>query len=180
MTDSRKQELEWIRRAKKDPRLFAPIYDRYFHAIFRFILSRTGDEELTADLTSQTFTKAMLAIKGYEDRGYSISSWLYRIALNEVNMHFRKAKKSKEVALDERTVVDLAEEATEGESRDPQLLIEALNELDETQVNLIELRFFEKKSFAEIGEIIAVAEDTAKMRVYRALKKLRALVLEKK
>lgn len=95
-------------------------------------------------------------------------------------MHFRKAKKSKEVGLDERTVVDLAEEASEGESRDPQLLIDALNELEESQVNLIELRFFEKKSFAEIGDIMAVAEDTAKMRVYRALKKLRDLVLEKK
>ncbi|NNE54932.1 MAG: sigma-70 family RNA polymerase sigma factor, partial [Flavobacteriales bacterium] len=164
---------------KKDPRHFAPLYEKHFNSVFRFVYSRVQNKDLTADLTSQTFTKALMALSRYEDRGYAFSSWLIRIAINEINMHFRKNSKHKFAEVSENQLITLMVEAEEP-ADDMQVVVKALNEMEEDQVSLIELRFFEKKSFAQIGEILSVAEDTAKMRVYRALKRLRKLVLEKK
>ncbi|MDX1627179.1 MAG: sigma factor, partial [Fulvivirga sp.] len=78
------RENEWVEEAKRDPQAFGKLYDRYFEGIFQFILRRTDDESLTADLCSQTFLKALQHIKKYEHRGVPFSAWLYRIASNEV------------------------------------------------------------------------------------------------
>ena len=44
----------------------------------------------------------MLNIKKYEDRGFPFSSWLYKIASNEVNKYFRDEKKVQEVEIQEK------------------------------------------------------------------------------
>ena len=169
-------ESKLIEMAKTNPRYFGPLYEKYHGQIFRFVYSRIGDKELAADLTSQTFTKALLAIARYEDRGFALSTWLCRIALNEVNMYFRKQKKQHYVDIDEGSLKDLAVDMEEDVRIDSQVLVDALNQLEQDHVDLIELRFFEKRSFSEIGKILALKEDAAKMRVYRALNKLKALV----
>ena len=48
-----------------------------------------------------------------------------------------------------------------------------MNQLDEASVNLLELRFFEKKSFKEIGIIFGITENNAKVKAYRAVEKLK-------
>ena len=53
------QELKQVEAAKADPARFAVLYDKYYKPIFVFIYRRTGNEELTADITSMVFMKAM-------------------------------------------------------------------------------------------------------------------------
>lgn len=167
-------EIDWINAAKEDKRHFAPLYERYFESIFRFVQQRVQQMDSTADLVAVIFTKAMVNIHQYQHRGYPFSSWLYRIALNEVNMWFRKQKKVLEVSLPYQIAESLTEEVI-GESRDEliQDMIQTLNSLKEDQVMLIELRFFEGRSFAEMGILLGIAENTAKMRVYRAVDALK-------
>src|SRR5262245_19160411 len=86
------EELAAIRAAQADPQRFAPLYLAYFNTIFRFIHRRTSARELTADITQQTFLKALVALPRYEPRGLPFRAWLYRIALNELRMHWRKRK----------------------------------------------------------------------------------------
>ena len=45
--------------------------------------------------------------------------------------------------------------------------------LKENQLQLIEMRFFEKRSFKEIGEIIGLTENNAKVKTFRAIVKLK-------
>ena len=52
-------------------------------------------------------------------------------------------------------------------------LIEMINELEQVQQDLIELRFFEGMSFKEIAAIYNITEATAKMRTYRILERIR-------
>ena len=176
MTNKAYNEAKLIEMAKTNPRYFGPLYEKYHGQIFRFVYSRVGDKELTSDLTSQTFTKALLAIKNYESRGFALSSWLCRIAINEINMYFRKNKKQKYVDLDESRLKVLSDDVDDDYRIDSQVLVDGLNKLEHEHVELIELRFFEKRSFSEIGDILGLKEDAAKMRVYRALNKLKALV----
>src|SRR5260370_39369120 len=90
-----RQEYETIDRAKKDPAAFGPLYEKYFDRIFNFIFAQTDDEDLTADLCSQTFLMALDHVHKYEFRGVPVSAWFYKIASNEVNKHFNKTKSRK-------------------------------------------------------------------------------------
>ncbi len=88
------EELRQVLAAQADQARFAPLYESYYADIFRFILRRVKHRDLTADLTQQTFLKAMLGLPRYQPRGLPFRAWLYRIALNEVRMHWRKKRKS--------------------------------------------------------------------------------------
>jgi RNA polymerase sigma-70 factor (ECF subfamily) len=170
-------ESEVIALAKTDQKYFGSLYDHYFDQIFRFIFKRLGgDEETTGDLTQQTFIKAMANMSKYEDRGFPFSSWLYRIAQNEVSMFFRQQSKVYSVAIDESRIQEFAQEAEIFSSHmsmeDQDKLVEMLNGLNESELELIELRFFQEMSFKEIAEIYSVSEATAKMRTYRILERI--------
>lgn len=170
-------EKEAIEKSKEDSSYFGILYNTYFDQIFRFIFSKVGgDEDLAGDLTQQTFMKAMANISRYEDRGFPFSSWLYRIAQNEVLMHFRAQKKTTYVPIDEGRISELASEANVGtgymSSEEQEKLIELLNDLESDHLDIIELRFFQSMSFKEIAEIYSISEANAKMRTYRILERI--------
>ncbi len=172
-----KQELQQIEAAKTSPARFDVLYDRYYKSIFVFVYRRTGDEELTADLTSHVFLKAMVNIKKYQYKGVPFSAWLFRIAFNEINMYFRKNKSDRVVSLDKSNVLNIISEAKEEENTEAlQKMMLALKKLEQDDLQLIELRFFEKRSFAEVGAIIGITETNAKVKVYRILDKLKKLM----
>ncbi len=176
-----KEEAQQIEAAKSNPERFAPLYDKYYKPIFIFIFKRVSDKELTADITSKVFLKALLNLDKYKFQGFPFSSWLYRIAVNEVNMHYRKAKKVVEVRITEHNFNLLADEIEEQpDESSQQLLLEAMNELTLEQSQLVELRFFEKYSFKEIGEILEITEANAKVRLYRVLDKLKKSITLKR
>jgi RNA polymerase sigma-70 factor (ECF subfamily) len=174
---------EWtiIQAAQRDIRFFRELYQRHFKTIFRFVLVRTGsDQDLTADLTQQTFVKAMANISRYENRGVPFVAWLYRIALNEINLHYRNSTKARTVSIEESVVKNFIEEIDEDYSDIKlQALKQTLSEQDEEVVQLIEMRFFEKRSFKELGEILGITESNAKVKVHRILKKLQVVLLKK-
>ncbi len=171
----RESEASLVGAAKTDPERFAPLYVRYFGDIFRFILRRAGSKELTADLTQQTFLNAMLALPRYESRGLPFRAWLYRIALNELRMYWRKRR---EVSIDlgRQEARLLGEEmGIAGEEEDLERLARALSKLDAKKAQLIELRYFDGMPYAELGQVMGLGEDAAKMRTHRALETLRQI-----
>lgn len=174
------QELQHIEAAKENPARFGVLYDKYYKSIFVFIYRRTEDEELTADITSQVFLKALINLKQYEFKGVPFSAWLFRIAFNEINMYFRKNNANRVVSLDQNGILQIAQETDLEENADGiKQMMSALKNLEENEVQLIELRFFEKRSFAEVGAIIGITENNAKVKVYRILDKLKKVLSKK-
>jgi len=177
-------EEEWleIQAAQKDPAKFRVLYNRYYEPIFRYVLKRTANEALTADLTSQVFLKAMKKIKKYQYRGVPFSAWLFRVASNEIAQHFRKLNKNRVVTLDERLAKDLEDEIEDKEALEINLEIlkEVINELRPKEVHILELRFFEKRPFKEVADILDITENNAKVRIYRLLKKMKKLFGKRK
>ncbi|MBN8577455.1 MAG: sigma-70 family RNA polymerase sigma factor [Cyclobacteriaceae bacterium] len=172
--DEIRREEQIIERSKKDPRAFGELYEKYFDRIFYYILRQTDEEELAGDLCSQTFVNALNNIGRYEFRGFPFSAWLYKIAGNEVNKHYRKNKGKKVFSIEELKVRELVEQGTD--DWDEELitqLIRYMNELPTEMIQVLELRFFEDKDFKEIAFILDMTESGAKMRTYRALDKLR-------
>jgi RNA polymerase sigma-70 factor (ECF subfamily) len=171
------REYETVRKAVKDPAEFQVLYDRYFNAIFNFIFRRIDDEQVTADLTSQTFLKALGNLKKYKHKGFPFSAWLYRIASNEINRHYRSGKRKLVYSFDESEFEQLIEKNVERETDiDIDYIIRHMQSMSESDIEVLELRFFEEKSFAEVGFILNITEGNAKMRTYRAVEKLKKLI----
>lgn len=162
--------------AQADRKNFQPLYEKYFDKIYWFILKRTGNESLSGDICQQVFFQAMVHLKKYKFKGFPFSSWLYRIALNEVNQYYRKTKNKRYVELDELALTDVASEI-DIEKEDPiktnEILVELLATLDEQELSLIEMKYFEGKNFREIAEILSLKESATKVRAHRIIKKLR-------
>lgn len=85
-------ERKLIEKAKIDPIHFGPLFDAYYPKLFGYILKRVGDPAVAQDLVSETFYKALQNLGRFTWQGHSISSWLYKIALNELRMFYRKTK----------------------------------------------------------------------------------------
>jgi RNA polymerase sigma-70 factor, ECF subfamily len=171
--DEIRKEEQVIERSKKDPHAFGELYETYFDRIFNYILRQTDDEELAGDLCSQTFVNALNNINRYEFRGFPFSAWLYKIAGNEVNKHYRKNKGNKVFSIEELKVRELVEQADGWDEELIEHVLKYMNELPTDMIQVLELRFFEDKDFKEIAFILDMTESGAKMRTYRALDKLR-------
>ncbi len=168
------QELDWINKAKADPSHFAPLYKKYFSPIYRYVYQRMDDLDLANDVTSQIFIKALQNIHKYEFRGVPFSSWLYRIAKSELNQAFRDNLAIQTVNIDTQKISQFIDDFEEDELEENKTkLKKALTALKPEELQLIELRFFEKRSFKEIGEILEMTENNAKVKSFRILEKLK-------
>lgn len=172
---SPEDERAHVRAAQQDPTAFRPLYEAYHPLIFRFVYRRIDSEAVAADLTSQVFLKVILGLKRYRITEAPFSAWLYRIALNEVRQFFRQTTQVRKIAIDERLLEELQQEehpedyATQWQTK----LVTAIDTLNLDEVNLLELRFFEQRPFREIGFILNISENYAKVKTYRLLDKLR-------
>lgn len=163
-----------INEAKKNMRAFEKLYDKYFEAIFRFIYQRVTTKEEAFDITSQTFMKAMESLHKYEDRGLPFSSWLYRVAKSEVYQYHRDSKKLPPLNVDDNQLNQIKEEVNQDNAKiENEKLIEILASLTDEELPFIEMRFLEKRSFREIGEILSMTENNAKVKTHRILNKIK-------
>ncbi|HLU87943.1 MAG TPA: sigma-70 family RNA polymerase sigma factor, partial [Taishania sp.] len=153
---------------------------KYHVQIFRYVYQRMDDEEMAFDVTSQVFMKALKNLHKYEYRGVPFVSWLYRIAKSELYQAFRDNKADRTVNIDTVQVIGFIEEFDQDENEENrERLLKSLSKLKEEDMQLLEMRFFEKRSFKEIGEILEITENNAKVKSFRALDKLKKIFLNK-
>ena len=57
--------------------------------------------------------------------------------------------------------------------------MKVLHDLPEDDLQLVEMRYFEKRAFKEIAEILEITENNAKVKVYRVLERLKKMILNK-
>lgn len=174
--DKLMQELKWVKYAKEDPKGFEPLYNKYYEQIFRYIYQRMDDKETAYDVTSQVFLKALNNIHKYEYRGVPFASWLYRIAKSELYQSFRDKKARRTVNVESMHLFEMIEEWDEDRTLENRsALLGVISNLNEEEIQMVELRFFEKRSFREIGEILEITENNAKVKSHRVVKKMRKL-----
>ena len=170
------EDQKQIEAAQRNPHEFRYLYDKYYKQIFLFVYRRTDDESLTADITQQVFLKALQHISSFKYKGVPFSAWLYRISTNEVAQHFRDHKKTRTVCLESNDLNELAEESNGVELEKKEVMFKAMRQLATAELELIEMRFFEKRSFKEIGDILDITENNSKVKTYRILDKLKNLM----
>jgi RNA polymerase sigma-70 factor (ECF subfamily) len=173
------QELQVIEASKKDPAAFRPLYEKYHEPIFRYIYQRSDDKEAAFDITQQVFFNALIHLSRYTFKGVPFSSWLYRIAKSEVYKAIEKNKVQRTLNMDVNGLKELLHEAEADEMliQKEKSLTHCMSQLPDADVQLIEMRFFESRAFKEIGQILEMTENNAKVKVYRILEKLKKCIL---
>ncbi len=161
---------------------------RHKGRLFTYIYQMVRDRDIADDIFQETFVKAITTIRQgrYNDMG-KFSAWITRIARNLVIDSFR-AEKSEAVLSTDDTNFDilnrreLAEETIEDAIIDLQIeddLRRLIDELPDTQREVLNMRFYRDLSFKEIAELTGVSINTALGRMRYAILNLRRMAKEK-
>ncbi|MFY1067790.1 RNA polymerase sigma factor [Enterococcus sp. AD013-P3] len=141
--------------------------------VFRFLLSLTGNPQLSEELTQETFYQAVKSIARFKGNS-SVATWLCQIAKNLWLQYLEKEKKHgvfHELDLsapDPRPLPD--ELIVQGEDR--LRVFRAIHQLKESEKEIVLLRLNGDFSFKEIGEVFRKTENWARVTFYRAKQKL--------
>jgi len=168
-------ERNSIIRAKKDLQEFDYLYRKYYPIMNNFIFHRVNDEAVRNEIVSNVFFKAMKRLSLFrflDSRKCSFSSWLYRIAVNEVNQFYRNMKRENNI----RESVKWNTVEGEDIQFNYDVIQRKIAAFKTDEQNLITLRYFEKLSYKEIADIYKKKEGTIKVQMHRLLKKLRCNV----
>lgn len=176
-----KPEIELVERAKTDAQAFGELYDMYYPRVFNFCYRRCGNLESALDITSECFLGALKSISRFEVKHEnSFSAWIFRIAVNCINQHYRKSSRiilsydSEDFPLD--AIPDAELESVESEFAkefDFQKIQTAMQSLTPDEQTLIDLHYFEELKYAEVGTIMGIKEVTLRSKLSRTLEKLR-------
>ena len=160
------------RASKGDGDAFGVLYVRYLDPIYRYVYFRVGDSADAEDITEQVFLKAWEALPNYQQRGFALKSWLYRIANNMVIDHHRKRKAQSlsefpEEGVPHATYAPLADQMIQAETISS--LADAIGRLPDEQQQVIILRFIEGLRHSEVADVMGKSEGACRALQYRAL-----------
>ena len=173
-------EEDILRAAMKNPNAFAPIYEKYYLPIFKYVIQRTENETVAAEVVSNVFAKALFNLKKYQFKGLPFSAWLYRVAFNAITDYHRSNKKQNRIVNVPLEGIEFIEEEDKEENKTHlrNQMMSCLKDLKPQELELIEMRFFENRPFKEIGEILNMTTEHARVKTHRALGKLKKLMLK--
>lgn len=167
------QEDALVAEAKKDSQAFARLYDLYVQPVYRYLLSKIGNEQEAEDLTAQTFLAALQGLPRYKHRG-NFAAWLFSIARNKSIDYYRKETRQRNIEEGSLNSMDskwIQERMKTDHTLDLSRLIKSLPEEEQ---ELLRLRFVAQMRFREIASLIGKNESAVKKSIYRLLARLQS------
>jgi len=157
---------------------FTALVSRHINLVYAVALRHVGNPHQAEEIMQAVFM--ILAKKAGSLRpGTVVSGWLYHTArltaANYLRSEIRRTHREQEAHM--RALLEQPE--PDAWAQVAPLLDQAMAHLNETDRNAVVLRFFEGKSFQEVGASLAATEDAAKMRVNRAVEKLRKFFMQR-
>ncbi len=161
---------------------FAELYNEFLPRVFRYIRYRVNSQQVSEDLTSVVFEKALVSFERYSSDRASFSTWLFAIARNVVIDHFRARGRRPQLSL-EASQIDIASgegsPAELAEKKEEQArLQQALARLAPQEQDIISLKFASGLNNREIARALGISESNVGTRLYRTVRKLRDIFQE--
>jgi RNA polymerase sigma-70 factor (ECF subfamily) len=158
---------------------YAALVQRYQDAYRRFAVRMLGSADDADDALQLAFVRAFRALRQCKDPS-RFGAWLYQIVINECRtLGARRTRRERRVVRDELALAQAPDSRTEEQ---PQLDVEAvqlaLDQLDPAQREAFVLKHVEGLNYEEMAALTRVGESALKMRVKRAIDRLRALLEE--
>ena len=134
-------------------------------------MKMTGNHDEADELTQRTFIRVYNNLSSFRGEA-ALSSWIYRIAINIGKNYLRKEKAKKFISLD--NILNLS---SDNETRRPEniksKMQQAINKLSPKQHMVVILRGFQNLPYKQIGAIMGITENSAKVNYFHALKNLK-------
>jgi RNA polymerase sigma-70 factor (ECF subfamily) len=171
------EQLPWI---GTDPDLFEAFYREHVEDLQRFVARRVGDRERAADLTAEVFIAAIDSAPRYRPRRGTPKAWLYGIA--RIVVAGDRRRRGRERAREERFRASALLDQDDAARMDARIdaaaqarrLYDAIERLPEGERAVLELVALEELTVAEAAAAAGVRPVTARVRLHRARRKLRA------
>jgi len=160
---------------------FLEIHDRYFQRVRKFILASVKNESAADDLVQEAFMKIQENLDTVRDPA-KVSSWIFRIAHNLCQDHFRALKKSSSHEEIHEGLVNLQETPVQKKMEQgemSQCVQDQLNLLPESLRSVLIFSDIMEFSQQEIAEILGLTAENVKVRLHRARRKFKAILEEK-
>ena len=171
-TPSQSEVVRLIKRAiNGDCEAFGELYSVYLDRIYRYVFYRVKDKMAAEDITEEVFIKAWKALASCKGKEKTFSSWLYRIAHNQLIDSLRR--KRRELPLQQEITNELFDRNQVEGALEQQEQLEALAHLPKSQRQVIILKFIEGLDNREIGKIMSKSEGAIRILQMRALATLR-------
>jgi len=157
-----------------DPAIVAALYAEHADELRRFVVGVVRDATLAQDVLQTTFVK--LVEQGSGTRSESRKAWLFRVAFHEaLDAKRRIARKDNALrrAAEQDRPPPLPPDAGVLRLEVVEAVREALRELPPDQQEVVRLRIYEEKTFAEIARLLSIPLGTALGRMNLAVRKLR-------
>lgn len=182
-TESKESKLSDYVLARKasegDMTAFEELYRRHSRRVYSLCLRMTQNAAEAEDLAQEAFIQLFRKIGSF--RGASaFTTWLHRLTVNQVLMHFRKRKSRHEQTATEEETPDRAEPGTENQDRMPVIdriaLDKAMAQLPQGYRTVFVLHDIEGYEHEEIARMLGCAVGTSKSQLHKARMKLRGLL----
>ncbi len=176
---------------RREPGAFDNLVGLYASRLYGFLYRLTGTRDDAQDLVQEVFVRLVRTIDRYEHGG-RFEAWLFRIAANLARDRVRRLKRAPGIiSLDETDIGSSSDPGRRNPSgvvdqhrpdrgmelaEDVDRLQQALENLPETEREVVMLRHYSNLSFAEIAELMGTPLGTALARAHRGLHKLRAMM----
>jgi RNA polymerase sigma-70 factor (ECF subfamily) len=160
---------------------FEELYRRHFRRVYSLSLRMMGNPEEAEDLTQEVFIQLHKKIGSF--RGDSaFTTWLHRMTVNQVLMHFRRRKSRPEFTTEEGETPVQIVQGTENSNKmpivDKIILDNAISKLAPGYRSIFVLHDVEGHEHREIAEMLGISEGTSKSQLHKARLKLRQLIKE--
>jgi RNA polymerase sigma-70 factor (ECF subfamily) len=158
---------------------FLEAYDQHYDRVKKFILAMVKDPWVADDLIQETFMKVGDRMHTLKDPA-KISSWIYRIAHNLCQDHFRGLKRERTTACDSDSPFEMLEcVPPQGELEQHQMGLcvqDKMNLLPDPLRTVLVLCDVLEMSHKEIAAILEISVENVKVRIHRARKKLKTIL----
>lgn len=164
---------ELVAAARKDPRKFGALYQRYVTPVFRYLYSRSGDAHEAEDITAQTFLAAFETFARYRGDG-RFAAWLFGIARNKAVDAYRRRRTDLplEEAVEKHSESDPLANAVRSEQS--AALARLIRALDADEQEILRLRYLGELSFRDMARLLKGSEEAIKKTTYRLLARLQS------
>lgn len=157
----------------------APLFEKYHVKLYNFFLRMTRNRTISEDLTQNVFRRILTYRESYNDK-WEFRTWMYQIARNVSAQHYNHQKlliddyqETESMEMDAR----LADEEL-AQNHKKELLHEALKRLSTEEKELLELSRFQGLKYKEIAQITGNSVAAIKVKVHRAMQKLKVYYFE--
>ena len=158
---------------KKQRQAFSMVVSQYSEPLYWKIRRIVLNHDDANDVLQNVFLKAWNNLGDFQQTS-KISTWLYRIAVNESLDFLRRQKTASMVSADEDIMVGnrlMADEYFDGDEAQA-LLQEAISRLPDVQRTVFTLRYYDEMKYSEMSRLLTTSEGALKASYHLAVKKI--------